>query len=191
MCVHVGNGGEGGTLRVGCQCGLARGPVVRLGDPTLCPLGSLGPGHRSLQVTGTCCLAAPRLRTRLGGGGRSLAAKRHKWRCLAGWVPHSRGRGAYGAVEGVPGHAKRLPSPGNLPGMAPGLGATAPLVSGALRAHYRTGLYWERGRGSRGVGEGSRGEPPPAGTKIKAKPWPPPQTWFGGWAGRTERLPRW
>ena len=71
-----------------------------------------------------------------------MTAKGHRRRCLAGWVPHSHSRGAHWAVGGVPGHAERFPALGTYPGWLPGSGATAQLVSGALRAHYRTGLSW-------------------------------------------------
>ena len=64
----------------------------------LSPPGRVGPGHRSLQVTGTCCLAAPLLRSHGGScaqgtTGGDLTAIWHRWCCLAGWVSHSHGEG--------------------------------------------------------------------------------------------------
>ena len=68
-----------------------------------------------------------------------------------GLVPHSHGWGAHGAVGGVPEKAQRFPTLGTYLG---GCGATALLVSGALKAHYWTGLSWV-GLGGVGWGGGN------------------------------------
>ena len=111
-----------------------RAPVGRLRSLTLRPpkeswARALQPlGHRMLPgrptiaiIQGQLCAGHDR------GDPRSLTAQRHRWHCLAGWVPHSH----MGQLEGGS-RAERL---GTYPGWLSGCGTTAPLVLGALKAH--------------------------------------------------------
>ena len=161
-CAWAGLGGR--ASRVGGKCGLVlQARWGGQGSLTLSPPGSIGPGPRNLHVTGTHCLPVPRLQMHgdgralgtTGGDPRSLTAKWHRWRRRTSWVPHSHGLGRCRQAEGSQG-AQSASLPWDLPGMIPGCGATAPLVLGARRAHYRTG---PSAGGGGGGGRGGTGSP--------------------------------
>ena len=114
VCVRVrGQWEGGGGLRVGGKCGMVQAPWAGLGAHW----GVLGQGTAASKSQGHAAwpphncnrMGAAVRRARLGGP-CSLTAKRHRWCCLAGWVPHSHGRGALRVVGGVPGHAEHFPA---------------------------------------------------------------------------------
>ena len=122
MHMQVGGVAEGGRegpcVRGGC-CGLVLRPVGEAWEPHAEPSGgdvgqgiaaSRSQGHAARLPHDCARTGAVVVPSTTAGDPRSLTAGWHRWRCREGWIPHSHGRGALGALKGVPGCAERFPA---------------------------------------------------------------------------------
>ena len=110
------------------------------------------PGHRdTLPGRPPTAILRAQLRGGMTGEGGGALLDCQMARVVLIWrVPHSHGPGAHGSWG--------TPSAGYLREWPPGCGAAAPFASGALRAHYWTGLSWG-GKGRGRLAAGLRGSP--------------------------------